>query len=87
MRKWFLYIKKSFDENYPEGKVVGYNYPNPYCAKREEKTMIVVNLKSKKEKVVANVIGLGYADFKDEKDLKKRIWEVLEKKLKDVGVD
>lgn len=26
-------------------------------------------------------LGLGYADFKDEKDLEKRRWEVLDRKL------
>lgn len=49
--------------------------------------MELMNIKTGESKEVAIVNGLGYADFKDEADFRRRLKEVVERKLKEVGVN
>ena len=86
MRIWFIYIKKSYDPEYPEGHVIVSPKLDPYAYKGEEKVMEVANVKTGEVKKVAKVVGLGYADFRDEEDYKQRIWDVIRKKLEEVGI-
>ena len=86
MRKWFIYIKESYDPKYPEGHVIISPKLDPYAYKGEEKVMVIANVKTGEVKKVAKVIGLGYADFRDEEDYKQRIWDIIRKKLEEAGV-
>lgn len=87
MRRWFVYIEKSYDPDYPEGNVIVYPFQTTYAFKGERKDMLVVDIDTQEKKVVARVVGLGHYDFKDEEDYKNRVWDVLRKKMKDVGID
>ena len=86
MRRYFAYIKESYDENFPEGHVLIYDSPSQNCLKGQERAMYVCNMNNLESKKVAWVVGLGYADFKDEKDFEQRMGEVVKNKLKDIGV-
>lgn len=85
LRKWMYYILESYDEEFPQGSI--YITSKPLSAlKGETKDLEVFDFAEKKIKKVAKVVGLGYADFKDEEDFESRIHEVIIKKLKEVGI-
>ncbi len=81
-----LYILESYDEEYSKDNALIYDRPNLYCAKGEIRDMVIFNLKTKERKVVAKVVGLGYADFKDEQDFRERFTAVLRRKLMEVDM-
>ncbi len=87
MRRWFCYILESYDENFPRGSALIYKEPSVYCSKNEVRDMILMNINTGEQRVVAKVVGLGYADFKDEKDFAVRLGDVIKKKLEDCGVE
>jgi len=86
MRKWFIYIKESYDPDYPPNHVIASPHITPYAFKGEEKLMEVIDVNTGEIRTVAKVIGLGYADFKDDADYKERLPKVIEKKLREVGI-
>ena len=87
MRRWFVYIKESYDPDYPAGHVIVSPRLDPYSYKGEERDMEVINVKTGEIKVVARVVGLGYADFRDEEDYRARLPEVIKRKLREVGIE
>ena len=84
MRKWFAYILESYDERFPEKQYLIYNKPSIYCTKGEIRDLTLLDMSSNERKVVAKVIGLGYANFKDEEDFRERVSDVVRKKRKEV---
>ncbi len=86
MRRWFAYIEESYDPEYPVGHVLVYPKPTSYALKGERKLMEIMKISTGEVKTVALVVGLGYADFKDEADYKERLPKVIEKKLREVGI-
>jgi hypothetical protein len=80
---------ESYREDYPKDNVICYKRHNSiYTSKGMKFDMSITDLSkenSKPEKV-AKVIGLGYADFKDETDYRKRGSEVIKRKIKEVGI-
>jgi len=84
MRKWFAYIEKSYDKDFKEGNVIIFNKQSIYAEKGVRRVMSLFNIKTHKSKDVAVVVGLGYADFRDEADFKKRLSEIIAKKLKEI---
>ncbi|RLB77414.1 MAG: hypothetical protein DRH24_16250 [Deltaproteobacteria bacterium] len=87
MRKWLCYIEKGLEEGYEDGNVIIFSHPSTYSEKGTKRVMELMNIKTGKSREVAVVIGLGYADFENEADFKKRLKEVIERKLKEVGVN
>lgn len=86
MRKWFTYIVESLDPAFPAGHALIYDRPSIYCEKGVKRTMELMNLNTGKTRQVATVIGMGYADFKDEQDFKDRLKAVIDKKLNELGL-
>ena len=72
MRRWFSYIEKGLEKGYKKGNVIIHPKPSTYSEKGVRRVMELLNIKTGKSKEVAVVIGLGYADFKDEDDFKKK---------------
>ncbi len=81
MRQFIYYIDKSLAKDHPAKSVVMQERNTPYSEKGKRKLLTVLNIKTNKRRDVAWVIGMGYADFKDEQDYNERCKEVIAKKL------
>jgi len=90
MRYYFTYILESYSEDYPKDNVICYKSHNSgYSSKGMRFDMSITDLSKEnpKPEVVAKVIGLGYADFKDEEDYINRAPKIIKRKVKEVGID
>ena len=81
MKKWFAYmmIENDLEKGYKNGNVIIFHRPSLYSREGRWRTMELMNVKTGIRKIA--IIGLGYANFKDEADYNKRLGEVVEKKL------
>ena len=90
MRYYFTYILESYREDYPKNHIICYKQHNSlYSSKGTRFDMSITDLSKEnpKPEVVAKVIGLGYADFKDEEDYTRRFPKVIKRKVKEVGIN
>jgi len=84
LRKYFCYIEKGLEKGYNEGNVIIFSKPSIYSEKGVRRIMELLDIKMGERKEVAIVIGLGYADFKDENEYKEKLPKVVEKKIKEI---
>lgn len=66
--------------------VMIFDKPTTSSTKGEEYTLEHMDIKTGSVFVPCETIGLGYKDFEDEEDYNNRIIDVIESKLKEVGV-
>ena len=86
MRRWFCYVLESYDKDIKEGNVLMFPYYTERCRKGQVSVLTFVNVDTLEYKKSAKVIGMGYADFRNEDDLNERLGEVVKKKLKELNI-
>lgn len=89
MRIYFSQIIKSYDaeSDYKEGLTIcDHKRLVSTPCKGEEMDMELMDINTGEKSVPCRRMGLGHYDFRDKKDYEARVFEVIKKKLVEVGL-
>ena len=87
MRIYPYYILDSNDaEHYPPHNVVMDYQQNRYSKKGLKSKLHVMDINTGEDKFPCTVVGLGYMDFANGKDLDENGWKRIQQKVKEVGI-